>query len=814
MSIRSLITTSDLKYTLRLLVQRPGSTLLSILVLACGLGLSIFTVTTAFTFAYKDIPLSNGEAIIRVCTGEKGNACGPFRAFEFLQIRSDISLLSSIVVGTSSLVHVESEGLQVDLIASETESGMFALSGVSAYLGRELREIDENADAEPVIVLSYDVWTSIFNSDPSIVDRTIRVDNEFRTVVGIMPDLYRFPANSQAWIPLKNSLSNPLENSKAYVTGYARVKKGVDKSEVSQEIDNLYKRMRTLYPLEPEEYGMQNVEQINSASVSTLPMALMGGRTGLIALAAMNMLSVLIFLLVSINVGTLLLARINERIKDIAIRAALGGPTPRLLVQTMSENIAITIAGGGLAILFAGFFLDLLNIFLTSTVKEEIPFWAVFTIDPSTFIAVVIFVFLTILVTCLIPGWRVVNGDFNSILRDGTRGAVGLRAGRASKNIVIAAVSLICLLLYAGALAGSFALLYKDAYSVEEAPNLIATELSLSSDQYTSNETLQLYRAISQELEQTDNILGSIIFGTNGRLGVGVDSSIGEAESGYVALAQSVFGSLKIVNAGLLEGRYFDDSDGVESPHVAIMSYSLTEKIWPNQPAIGKMIYFSDIGGERVNRRIVGVVTDTLISGQSILSPQADAVYIPMAQSLHMDSSLYVKYVGDSAESRSILRDVIYSNGIQNPIQISNYEEDQEAVVSVMNAGISLIMFCGLFAFFVALMGIYGLSSNAVVIRTQEIGTRRAIGATEARISKMFMNNGLKQVACGVLISAVISLPLSFLVFSSASTEFVVVAIPMVLVLGGTLFLSLIVSIYYPIQKILKMEPIEALRHQ
>jgi len=814
MSTGKLFTLSDFRYTLRLLARRPASTILSILVLAFGLGLSIFTVTISNTFAYKDIPLPKGDSIVRLCTGESSSACGPFRAYEFSQIRFDVTSLDSIAITVGSIANIESDSLQVDLIATATEWEMFSLAGVNAYMGRELREYDQNTEAEPVIVLGYDTWRNIFNNDPNILDQRIRVNGSFRRIVGVMPKEYKFPANSQAWIPLGTKQSNPLVNDETFVTVFARLKDGYTRKEASAELNSLYKRTRLQNPLEPEDYGLQNFVQTMSANISTLPMSLMGGRLGIMALAAMNLLSALVFLLVSINVGTLLLARINEQIKDIAIRAALGGPEIRLLIQTMSENLFIAITGGLLAILFAGLFLDLLNLFLITTLLEQIPFWLDFQVDASTQMAVLVFIVLTIVVTCIIPGWKVVNGDFNSILRDGTRGSVGIKTGRASKNIVTLAVSLITLLLYVGALSGSFALMYKGAYSVMEPPNLVKTEVSLDTNRYTNNEASQILRSVDQQLAQTSSFDGSIIFGSSGRLTINPVEAIGNDVSRYVALVQGVLGDLEVVEASLLEGRYFDTSETSVSQSVAIVSQTLAEKIWPSVSPIGREIMISYDPVESTRHRVIGMVSDTLISKRTILSPQSDAVYLPLSQSLHKNVSIYAKYVGSKNEAFSTFREVIQSSGIQLPIEVVDYEDDQDSFIVAVNSGLTIIAFCGLFAFFVALMGIYGLSMNAVIMRTQEIGTKRALGATEARISREFILSGCRQVAFGVFIALTISLPLSLLIFSSASAEYLAVAIPTIIGVFSILFGCLLASIYYPVRRILQQEPVEALRHQ
>lgn len=807
-----IFTKSDFNYTLRLLGKRPGSTLLSVLILAFGLGLSIFTITTAYTFSYKNIPLPGGKSVVRLCTGSENSSCGPFRAFEFSEMRSEVATLEDITVSTASQVYVETPSFSGNLLATTAEWGLFPLSGVNAHIGRSLREFDGNIGSEPVVALSYDTWRVISNSDTDIVDKTIRVNGEVRKVVGVMPEGYRFPSNSQVWMPIQESLVSPLQNDQVYVTAYARLKNGVSHESASAELNNLMRRVRSAYPLDVDEYGAQNVEHINSARVSTLPMALLGGRTGLLALTSVNVLSIFIFLLVCINVGTLLLARVNERIKDVSIRTALGAPMHRLLIQTMSENVFISIFGGVLAVLLAGFFLEVLNWFLNSTLSNDIPFWVIFGVDASTILGVVIFIILTIFLTCVVPGYKILNGDFNAVLRDGTRGSLGIKAGKASGYIVVAAISLISLLLYVGALAGSTAILYKNAYSGRDVENLVGAEFSLSPDQFSLAERNQIFESVSQQLKSAGNIENALLFGSAGRHEIRMESTVAEGESGHEALIQGTYGDLQAVGSTLLEGRYLTQQDVAEGPQVAIISQSLAMRIWPGESAVDKRILVNGGGYEQSWRRVVGVVSDTIISGQSILTPQSFAAYLPLSQTQQFDVSVYVKYLGNTNQASSALRDVLSANGAEPPVQVVNFADDIDSAVKAMNSGVTLIIVCGLFALLVALTGIYGLTSNAVILRTQEIGTRRALGATDKRISKAFILVGLKQVLIGILVTTVLCLPITYLFFSSASPEYIAIALPLLFLLISALVASLLIAIYIPIRAILKMEPMEALR--
>jgi len=775
--------------------------------------MSIFTITAAYTLAYKKIPIPEGGSVVRLCTGDAKNQCGPFRARELFEMRDELSSLSEIAVTTAAGAYLETESFGMSVFASQAESTLFPLSRTVALIGRTLQEYDQDASAEPVVVLSFETWSAVFNQDAAVINTKVKVDGIQRTIVGVMPEGFRFPANSQIWLPIEQSLLRPLQNDSLYVTAYARLLPGHSRNAASAQIGNVMKIFRTRNPLSVDEYGAQTFDQINGANVASLPMALVGGRTGILALAVINILAILIFLLVCINVGTLLLARVNERIRDVSIRVALGAPLHRLLAQTMSENVFISIIGGIMALFLAGFFLEILNWFLISTVKEEAPFWFEFSIDKSTILGVVIFILLTIVLTCTVPSLKIINGDFNSVMRDGTRGAVGIRVGKSSRNIVVAAIALISLLLYVGALAGSSALLYKGVFADRDTSNLIGANLPMPEDRYTINQRQQVFSSLYQQLSQSSVVERALIFGDAGRMDVDSNGATSET-SVYNALVQGVSGDLQAVSATLFEGRYLNDRDSPESPQVAVLSRSLADKLWPQGTAIDRQVWLSGESFEGIPRRVVGVVGDTLISGQSLITPQTDAIYIPLGQSPWLPVRAYIRYVGDASQASSLLRTAILSNGLEPPIQVVNFADDQAAAVKAMNSGLTLVISCGIFAFLVALTGIYGLTSNAVVLRTQEIGTRRALGATDSRISKMFVLNGLTRVLSGIAIAAVISLPISYLVFSTASAEFMAIAMPLLGALIAALIVSLLIAVYLPIKKILRMEPMEALRCQ
>lgn len=810
---------ADLKYTLRLLRKKPGFTLLSIVVLALGLGLSVFTFTMSYTIAYRPIPLRNGDSIRLVCAGAKSLGCSPFKAYEFAQLRDQIATLENVGIFTDAEVYVEHGGEVRTTSATRTEWNMFQLSGTQAQLGRTLQPHDHEADAEPVAVLGYEFWQLSFNGDQDVVDTIVDVEGKATRIVGVMPQGYRFPSRSQVWLPISGALLDPLENDRVFVSAFALLKNGESTRNADAEMARLMLRIRQQFPVDaaPEDSSfLQRMEQLDTGHVNTLPMQIMGGLEGLVILAVFNLLAGLVFLLACINVGTLLLARTNERMKDIAIRAALGAPRFKLLLQSMGESIAITLMGGAMALLVAGGGLELLNLFIAAlTGAGGTHFWWDFRIDGSTLLAVLVFVGLTIVFTSVIPGWRLINGDFNAGLRDGTRGALGLKPGRFSRSLVTVSIALITLVLYAGVTGGSFFHAMKQSFSDIDGSNLLSARLALDQDRYANGRLLQLYRSLLESLGQHEAIDEILVLADKGVQRVEVDGQDYARESDYPsAPVYTIGGSLVAVGVTLLEGRLLDPLD-MEGQQVALVSRSLADRLWPGQTAIDQSVR---IGAEQQTastypwRRVVGVVSDAIINGN--LSTNADMVYLPLSQSDGQAPTILVKYDGNADTAAALLAQAIRRQDDEARFTVRNLQDDAQDTVQAVNASFSLIFGCGLFALLIAVAGIFGLASNHVQLHTSEIGTKRALGVPDRLICRSYVLSGSRQALTGFLVAMLLCAPVTYLLILSSSPAVLRTALISGSLVATLLFVTVFLAIRYPIRKVLEMEPSEALRHE
>lgn len=819
--IRNLFSKMDIKYTVRLLVKKPGFTLLSTLVLAGGLSLSIFTFTMSYTLAYKPLPLTNGDSIVEVCAGETVNSCLGFKAFEFAEMRQEITSLDNIGIYSSEDVYLEHNELVTEVAAVNTEWNMFQLSETNAHIGRTLQEFDHRRDSERVAVIGYGLWQSFFDSDESTVGTLVNINGEFTRIVGVMPKGYLFPDIAQIWLPIADSILQPLDNELILVRVFATLKQDTTRSDASEEINSLMRRIRELYPAEtrPGFYSsdmIRRIHQVDSAHVTTFQMRNMGGIAGIIALLVINLLSLLVFLLASINVGVLLLSRVNERLKDVSIRVALGAPRGRLLVQSMGESIAISILGGVLAILLAAIGLELLNLFVSSLV-DQAQFWFVFKLDSSTLTAVALFVVCTPLITSALPCWRIINGSFNLAMNDGTRGAQGLRSSRFSRALVIVAITLVSLLLYAGSVVGAGAYRFKQVLSVTDGEEQILSSLRLDSNRYNEDEQIEFYRSLLGTLEQDASTNIPLLTILRRRSNAETASLNTSAQS---VVRTEVFGSLSTYGHELLEGRSIDEADVINRTQVAVVTHSLANKLWPDRSAIGQELrLIEDSNADNFRRQVIGVVSDSDLTGimsrQLFLPSTAEAIYLPLNPSANDEVQIQVTHNGYEDRTASTLHRAIQNLDSGLTYDVEAWADRISAGNRAIDSIISLIIGCGLFSFLIANAGIYGLTKNYVDLQIQEIGTRRALGATDGKIRRAFMLKGGKQALIGFAVAVVITSPLTFLLF--IGTELTVVdtggAITIAVVIC-TLFATVLSAIAYPIREILKLEPSEALRHQ
>lgn len=429
----------DIKYAARLLAKKPAYTALTIIIVAIGLGLTLYTYSLLNSLVFKPLTLNGGKPIYAIeaqydYTHLSRRWADPF---DLYKLKNELNLLEDLGVyeeGTTFLGGAGASTAIRKFNATYVSWNIFEFAGVQPILGRGFSPEDHFEGAEPSVVLSYDVFQNYFQGDESVVGTMVPLDAEPNRIIGVMPKGFAFPAIAEIWQPLSQDSVAATERTYNSVLGFARLADGVTHSQLQTELDSYSAQLATTLAEDMRwrintEGKYLSAEPFKKAAITQYYSMFM----------AMFVVVFLILLLACINVGNLLLARVNERFKEIAIRVAMGVPRKRLILQMLWESIFVCSIGGLLALLLAAWGLEISNAVFDQTyaVDNLKPFWWNVEIDANAIMILVGAVISMILITGYIPAWRALSGDFNAVLRDGTRGAIGKKAAQAGKVLVI-----------------------------------------------------------------------------------------------------------------------------------------------------------------------------------------------------------------------------------------------------------------------------------------------------------------------------------------------------------------------------------------
>jgi predicted permease len=693
-----------------------------------------------------------------------------------------------------------------------TES-FFKISEAKPLLGRLLTSEDGLSGAEPVAVISHTLWQSLFAGDVNVLGKKLRVNLKPTTIVGVMPDSYQFPDAGRIWLPYTATSAGVKRSEGEYVAIYGVLKPGVSDEQANTEIKSLMAELEAKHP---------TLNSNTSARVWTMQEASMGSGTNIIILA-MELAVGFILLLACINVGNLLFSRATEKGKETAIRTALGAPRATIVMQMMWESVLICSISGVLAVLFSGLWLEQSNRNLLEAFPFDPPFWWNMTLTESSIIAAIVITLTTAFITGILPALKATSGDFNATLRDGTRGAQSKSAGRLSKIIVIAEVVLSCALLM---------LSTGMVYSVNQqnnidygttVENIFTVRVGLPEAEYKDIEKRQqYYRSVLSALQAKPQVGDVSITQTlPGNWASYENIAIEGADYGKnpqypsansVGVAHNYFQTMEV---NLQEGRVFDSRDKIDSPLTAVVTDNFVKKHFAQgEEVLGKRIKF--VEGDKDWYTIIGVVNDIVHGQPTAMNIDKPTAFLSLQQSPKRFVSIVVKTNTADASQVAGLSEIV--TGIMQKIERDAPAYDVKtlrASIDQRNAGMNFVS--ELFLVFaaasmvLAFSGIYGVMSNTIVQKTQEIGIRRALGADERDIYKHFIMQGIKQLSVGLILGVPLGVALvKMLEQSSLAQGSLMLYITIPTLISAVIFLA----IYYPVQRALKLEPCAALRHE
>lgn len=805
---------SDINFALRTLIKNPKFTALTVFVMTTGLTLCIYMFSFIHGSLVAPLPFENGERIRAVDTIYNGIQYQgtSFRVHDFEDIKKRVQSYEVFDAYDQGTVNLSTSDRAVKYTGHYVQESFFEISEAKPLLGRLLTNEDGLSGAEPVTLISHTLWQNMFAGDKDVLGKKLRINTKPTTIIGVMPDSYQFPSAGRIWLPYTTTAKGVARKDGDYVAVYGVLKPGISDEQANAELRGLMAELEERYP---------KLNSNTSAHVWTLQSAAMGSGTPTIILA-MELAVGFILLLACINVGNLLFSRAIEKGKETAIRTALGAPRARLIMQMMWESTLICLISGVLAVLFSGLWLEIANKDLLSSFPFDPPFWWNIKITETSLIAAVVITLVTAFITGILPALKATSGDFNAILRDGTRGAQSKASGRLSKAIVISEVVLSCALLL---------LSTGMVYSVNQQNNIdygttiediFTARVGLPEAEYKSDEKrLQYYQNLKATLISEPEISAVSFTRTipgNGASyqnisldGVDYGKKPQYPSSSSVGVAHNYF---SVMEMNLREGRVFDSRDKIDSPLTAVVTDNFVKRFFKDGVALGKRFKFIETDQDWYT--VIGVINDVIHGQPMSFNIEKPTAFISIQQTPKRFMSVVIKTTADNAQNVVGLSDLVVDLALRVERDAPLYDvKTLRNSINGRNAGMNFVS--ELFLVFaaasmvLAFSGIYGVMSNTIIQKTQEIGIRRALGADNSDIYKYFIKQGLKQLVIGLAIGVPMGIALVTMLEKSSIAQG-----SLMLYFSVPAFISFIIllAVYYPVSRALNMEPCAALRHE
>lgn len=807
----------DFKYALRLLAKKPGFTVLTTLVMAVGIGLSVYLFSFMSTMFFKDLPFVNGDTIVQFSAKRNGvREYGEISLHDYYEIRSNVKGLKEFGAFKNVTVNVSGRDGARRYSAKLAEPNIFQITRTKPILGREFTELENQSTSEHVVVIGYDVWQNQYAGHESVIDKIMRIDGESYRIIGVMPKSYSFPNDADLWMPLRQDAANIGRGEGHTINGLAHLDNTASLKEVNSQIDLVMQRLENRYPKTNKGLG---------AYAEFIPKTLVAD--GIAVVYAMQLVALLILTLASINVGNLLLARAIDRSKETAIRVALGAPRARLISQMLWESIIICTVGGIIGLLVLAWGLEVTQSVTASFVVGKPLFWWNFGIDAYALKMLIIFILGAIFITGFLPAWKNSGANFNAALRDGTRGALGKKSGRLNRFLVISEIFMsLAILIIAGVITiGTYKATFADVGANTE--NVLTARVLLNEVTYDTPEKKTVFiKGLQSRLEASPGIAKVMV----ATLLPGEHSSNKPtfaiegkeyAEGGGTTYPRSnyisvVSGALEDLGVQLKDGRYFNQGDDESGKHTVIVTDSFVARNFKNENVLGRRIRL--VEGEDKKEpewlTIVGVVEHAVYGQANQEAGRTPTVFRPYAQAPQNYLTIAMKIKSDEVTATSTLRSALQSLDPDMPaFTVEPYQDSINRYNAPLRFISSIFLLFGIAAVVLAASGIYGVMSNTINQRTQEIGVKRALGAMEQRIIKEYLGKGLSQLLWGGTLGILVGSAMGFAMSTAMGvdhSDLLLIVITLATVVSGVVMMAT----YIPTLRVLKLEPCDALRHE
>lgn len=812
----------DLKFGVRLLGKAPAFTAVALLSLTLGIGANTSIFTLAKAFFLESVPVKDPSRVVSLYSNAQSRKGPPqlylptpyLNAVDYRE-KTDVFSGSSIAIFNGFKAVISNK--QQQLFGELVNANFFDVLGVPPILGRGFSP-EEDASARPVAVISFALWNSQFGHDPAVLGRTIQLNQQEFTIIGVAPRELRnigSLGSPDLWVPISMRdlvLDGQLKEF-VYQRGFrltamvARLKPGVTLKQAQLAVQALGYQLEKEYP---KDNGGRN-EMLVPINETAIPPQLHGvfSRAG----ALMMLIVLLVLLIACANVANLLLARATQRQREIAVRLAMGAGRLRLIRQLLTESLVLALLAGALGILF-GYWGK------TALISLLPPFFARnlnMRLDGKVLLYTFILAVAATILFGLVPALQASKTDRVAMLKDRTGAPTGSTRWYGLRGILVMVQVALSLIALAGA--GLFIHSLRNAQQIDpgfEVKHELILFANLGAENYTQPQAEAFYRDVVERLKGLPAVaaasvadappLGGGLARTTFTDGVDFTDPRNGKLTPVIAVAPGYFSTAGIT---LLSGRAFDEQDDDKGAMVAVVNRAMAESFWPSQDPLGKHLHFL---GETWDVTVVGEVK-TVKYGTLGEPPQA-IVYMPLKQHFSPFVTLYVRTNGDPQKAISTVRGAVQA--LVPSVPLTNVQTVGQVLVQSLTAprvGAELLGTFGLLALILASIGTYGVMSYSVSQRTQEIGIRMSLGAQSRDVLRLILSGGLAMVCTGVVfglaISTLLSRSVSSLLFGIGAFD-----APSFLSTAALLILVAMAACWIPARRAIRVDPVIALRYE
>jgi putative ABC transport system permease protein len=812
---------SDCRYGVRQLRKNLGATAVMVLTLALAIGATTAIFSVVYGVLLRPLPYTDSNRIMAVfevtSKGRPSRVADP----NFDDFRDQSRSFQAIAKYNDNVASVSGASQPTRTTVAGVTPDFLKVFGIQPILGRDFTDSDGKKGAGPTVLVSYGYWRQHLGSQQDLSQSHLKIDGAIYSVIGVLPGEFHFPADVDLWLPADLGGENTSRTSHNYFA-VGRLRDGVTVEQANADISAISRRIHE-----------SSSEQGDYLLKDGMVLPLQDSITGKARPALLVLLGAVGFLLLvaCANVANLLLAQASVRERELAIRSALGAARGRLIRQFLTEAFLLSLAGGGLGVLGA-----LLGVAgLVALAPENLP-----RLD-SVSISIPVLLFAFLVSTAVAAGLgtftaaRATSGDPRKGLGEGGRGQAGSQGSQRVGRVIVAAQIAITLVLVVGA-----ALLGRSLMKVLEVnpgfrvDKIVAMDVSLPWVEDPKAKAGQgvFFSNLIDRLKQIPGVrkvgATSALPMVEGGLPDGMfllmtPNEVPKSFDGFEALMQqkerignadfcvATDGYFQVLGIPLIRGRIFDEHDGANSPHVAVISESLARDRWPKQDPIGHTIEFGNMDGDLRLLTIVGIVGDTHEYGLDL--PPRPTVYVNLFQRPRAAITLAMLSDADSQSVTSASRGILQDLDPEIPTRFRTFSQVYSASLGSRRFNVILLGFFGITALLLATAGVFGVMAYSVSRRTREIGVRVALGAGSGDVLRMILGQGLRTIFIGVAIGIAGALALTrtveSLLFGVTATDPLTFAGVTLLLVGAALL-----ACYIPARRATKVDPLVALRYE